>query len=240
MAAVPQALAGRARGWTVSAEQLAFEGPGRAFAPAAVMTAHHGRNDVMIASVARLYIPDGATVLDATWGKGNFWTRTDTGRFRLIGSDVASPSAQVRADFRVLPFRSSSLDVVVLDPPYVLRPERGRFIDVRYRNSETTEGITYTRMLSLYEAGLAEAARVLRRGGTCWVKCQDATENRCQRWAVVDMPAVATASGMAPRDLFVLVNPTPPGGMRAERQHQARRNHSYLWIFTKPRGRSRT
>jgi hypothetical protein len=220
-------------GRRVSVEQLAFDGPGRTIAPAAVLSAHFGRNDAMIASVARLYIPDGAVVLDATWGKGNFWRRTDTSRFQLIGSDIASTSAQIRADFRALPFRSSSLDVVVLDPPYVLRPERGRLIDARYRNSETTEGITYARMLSLYEAGLAEAARVLRRGGTCWVKGQDATENRCQRWAVVDMPAAATAAGMAPADLFVLVNPTPPGGMRTECQHQARRNHSYLWIFAK-------
>lgn len=217
----------------MSAEQLAFEGPGRVLAPAAVMTAHHGRNDAMIASVARLYIPDGATVLDATWGRGNFWNRTDTSRFRLIGSDLASPHAPIRADFRALPFRGDCADVVVLDPPYIARPEGGRFVDERYRNSETTKGLTYAGILSLYQAGIAEAARILRRGGTCWVKCQDNIENRCQRWAVLDMPAAATAAGLTSHDLFVLVNPTPPGGMHAERQSHARRNHSYLWIFRK-------
>jgi hypothetical protein len=215
------------------AEQLAFDGPGRVIAPALVMTAHHGRNDAMIANVARLYIPDGATVIDATWGKGNFWTRTDMSRFRLVGSDLSSPQAQIRADFRALPFADASADVLVLDPPYVARPEGGRFIDQRYRNSETTKGLTYARMLDLYRGGLREAHRVLRRGGTCWVKCQDQTENRCQRWAVLDIPAVATAIGMTPRDMFVLTSSTPPGGLRGEGQQQARRNHSYLWIFRK-------
>lgn len=219
---------------SVLAEQLAFDGPGRVIAPAAVMSAHHGRNAGMIANVARLYIPDGAVVIDATWGRGNFWTRTDTSRFRLVGSDLASEHARILADFRSLPFRSESADVMVLDPPYILRPESGRFIDQRYRNSETTEGLTYEGILGLYRGGLAEAARVLRRGGTCWVKCQDTTENRCQRWAVLDIPAEASAAGLAAKDMFVLVNPTPPGGRRAERQHQARRNHSYLWIFRKP------
>lgn len=220
----------------MSVVQLAIDGADRTYHPAVVMSAHHGRNDAMIANVARLYIPDGATVIDATWGRGNFWNRTDTSRFRLIGADLLDRTGvTVRADFRRLPFRTGTADVVVLDPPYVLRADRGRFIDDRYRNSETTRGMTYARMLDLYRAGLAEAARVLRRGGTCWVKCQDATENRCQRWTVVDLHAVATAAALNPRDLFVLMNPTPPGGLHAERQHWARRNHSYLWVFAKRR-----
>jgi hypothetical protein len=221
----------------VSAEQLAFVGEHRAFHPAVVLSGHYGsRNDAMIASVARLYVPDGATVLDCTWGRGAFWQRTDTSRFRLIGADLLDRTGvTMQADFRSLPLRSRSADVVVLDPPYVLRADTGRFIDARYRNSETTRNMTYARMLDLYRDGVAEAARVLRPGGTCWVKCQDATENRCQRWSVVDIPAVATAAALTARDLFVLTNPTPPGGLHAERQNYARRNHSYLWIFAKPR-----
>lgn len=214
--------------------QLLLDGTTDIARPAAVMTAHYGpRNEGMIAAVARLYVPDGATVVDATYGRGNFWRRTDTDRFRLVSSDLRA-LAMVRADFTALPFADASADVVVLDPPYIARPESNRFIDRRYRNSETTTGMSYARILDLYREGIAEASRVLRRGGTCWVKCQDTTENRCQRWAVIDMPAVATAAALTIRDLFVLVNPTPPGGLAADVQHQARRNHSYLWIFRKP------
>jgi hypothetical protein len=222
----------------VSAEQLAFDGPGRVFAPAAVMTAHHGRNDAMIASVARLYIPDGATVIDATWGKGGFWHRTDTSRFRLVGADLLEvPGAALRADFQRLPFKASSADVITLDPPYVHATTQGRMIHSTYRNNETVRGATYGHVTELYRAGMIEASRVLRPGGTCWVKCQDAVEGRQQKWAVVSMHAMALELGFAAQDLFLLVVPNPPGGLHAERQQHARRNHSYLWIFAK-RGRS--
>lgn len=220
----------------MTAELFALDGPDHIIHPAAVMTAHHGRNDAMIAHVARLYIPDGATVIDATWGRGNFWPRTDTGRFRLIRSDLAEATgAHLRADFRQLPFGAAAADAVVLDPPYVARPDPGRFIDKRYRNSATTRGLFWREIMDLYHAGMTEAARVLRPGGTCWVKCQDTIENRCQRWSVIKMHEMALSLRLVPADLFILVNPTPPGGTRAERQSHARRNHSYLWIFAKPR-----
>jgi hypothetical protein len=215
-------------------EQLAFDGPGRVIAPAAVMTAHHGRNDAMIANVARLYIPDGATVLDCTWGKGNFWQRTVTGRCRLLGTDLASPSARVRADFRTLPFAPESFDVVVFDPPYVHSAgTSSRYIEQRYRNRETTPSLNYAGVMALYGDGMAEALRVLRPGGLCWVKCQDTVESHQQRWSVVNVHATGAALGFGAQDLFVLMTDTPPGGTRAERQYHARRNHSYMWIFRK-------
>lgn len=215
------------------AEQLAFDGPGRKLATAPVMTAYHDRNDAMIASVARLYIPDGAAVLDATWGKGNFWTRTDTGRFRLVGSDLASEHAQILADFRALPFADASFDVVVLDPPYIHAPGEREFIEQRYRNRETTAALgTHEAVMRLYAAGMAEAMRVLRPGGTCWVKCQDTVESHVQRWGHIVIHAAADALGFSAQDLFVVMTDTPPGGTRPA-QHHARRNHSYLWIFRK-------
>lgn len=217
------------------AEQLAFDGPGRAIYPAVVMTAHHGRNAAMIAAVARLYIPDGATVLDVTWGKGNFWTRTDTSRFRLIGADLASPHAQIRADFRALPFADATLDVAVLDPPYIHAPGRRPYIEQRYRNRETTAGLgTWKAVMGLYWQGIKEAHRVLRPGGTCWVKCQDSIESHQLRPSSVKVHQLGKLAGFEAQDLFVLTTDTPPGGGRAV-QHHARRNHSYLWIFRKRR-----
>jgi hypothetical protein len=222
----------------MTAELFAIDGPGTTIAPAVVMTAHHGRNADMIAHVARLYIPDGATVIDTTWGHGGFWHRTDTGRFRLIGSDLLdAPGAAVRADFRQLPLRARSADVVVFDPPYVpVTSSMKRAIHATYRNEQAAGlGQLYRDVVELYRLGMNEAWRVLRPGGSCWVKCQDMVNGKQQHWSVVQMHDLGVRLGYKPQDMFVLVNPQPPGARYAERQYHARRNHSYLWIFTKSR-----
>lgn len=219
------------------AEQLALdEGPGRVLAPAVVFTAHHGRNDAMIAAVARLYIADGATVIDATWGHGGFWHRTDTTRFRLIGSDLLeAPGAAMRADFRAMPYRDASADVITIDPPYVpVTSAMERVIHATYRNEQTPGlGQLHADVMELYRAGMGEAWRVLRTGGTCWVKCQDMVNGKQQKWSGVLLHGLALELGYEPQDMFVLVNPQPPGRHHAERQYHARRNHSYLWVFRK-------
>lgn len=218
----------------MTAAQLALDGMDKLMHPAVVMTAHQGRNDAMIAAVARLYIPDGAVVIDATWGRGAFWSRTDTSRFRLTGCDIAAPGSPVRGDFRELPFASGCADVLVLDPPYVHSTTRPRAIHGTYRNLETTRGLTYRQIMDLYRDAISAGWRVLKPGGLCWVKCQDTVADHKQHWSVVNVHEIAATLGYEAQDLFVLVNPSPPGSRYAERQYHARRNHSYLWIFRKP------
>lgn len=201
--------------------------------PALILTAHYGTNDLLIAAAARLHIRDSATVLDCTWGKGNFWRRADTARFRLIGTDLNAP-AMARADFRALPFRDASLDVVVLDPPYIQDSAQPRVVHQRYRNAETTPKFSHSAILDLYRAGMAEGRRVLRPGGQLWVKCQDTVDGRRQRWNGIAVHQIALSLGLCPLDMFVLVNPTPPGRRFGTAQMHARRNHSYLWIFNAP------
>jgi hypothetical protein len=201
--------------------------------PAApIGTVHHGTNAELIRHVSRLYIPDGAMVADVTYGRGVFWKQADTSRFTLLASDlVTCPDRPY--DFRSLPYEAESLGVVVLDPPYQHTPGR-TLVDRQYQNAATTKGLYHADIIRLYRDGMTEAVRVLTpNGGLLFVKCQDEVQSGEQCWSHLELYHEAMTLGLLARDLFILVPHAKPGQTRWARQLHARRNHSYLWIFTK-------
>ncbi|RIU06947.1 class I SAM-dependent methyltransferase [Mycobacteroides abscessus] len=197
-----------------------------------------GNNAALIDMLAKLYVPDGLVVRDVTWGKGAFWKATDTRRFDLQGSDIADHigghDGIVRADFRALPDEDESADLVVLDPPYIHNPGK-HVTDSRYNNAATTKGLSHADIRELYRAGMAEAVRVLRPGGQLWVKCKDEIESGKQQWSHIEIHSDAVELGYYARDLFVLVPPSKSPQARWNTQKHARKVHSYLWVFDKPK-----
>ena len=204
-----------------------------------IYSAHTGNNADLIRAVTELYVADGAVVADVTWGKGAFWRKTDTSRFTLLRSDLMSADPGVPAyDFRCLPYADGSVDVVVLDPPYVHNPgSKGlrHVTDARYGNADTTAGMYNADILGLYGEGMAEAYRVLRPdGGQLWVKCKDEVEAGVQRWSHIYLYQMALELGFCARDLFVIIPDSRTTSNRWKRQLHARKNHSFLWILQRP------
>jgi hypothetical protein len=219
-----------------------------------VRTLYRGTNADLLVDVARLYIPDGALVADITWGTGVFWKKTDASRFTLLGSDI--DPARIReaagvdapqfalftlptpaflvADCTHLPYREQSLDVVVVDPPYVHTPG-GQFDTMAYNNA-TTKGMYHRDILrELYCRAILEAARVLKPAGLLLVKGKDEVESGRQRWSRDELPRAARRCGFTDQDMFVYEAqtgfPMRHGEGQAPQQH-ARKNHSYLFVFT--------
>jgi hypothetical protein len=195
-----------------------------------------GTNADLIRKVARLYIPDDALVADPTFGHGVFWRKLGRTRFRLIGSDKRiMPGVSLVADIRQgLPYADSSFDVFVLDPPYVHTGPNGHYLDHRYGGAATTANHSHADIIDLYRKGMVEARRVLRRGGTLWVKTQDEIESGRQRRSLIEVYNIAVELGFKDRDLFLLV-PPPIKTKRWRKQYHARKTHSYLWVFEAPR-----
>lgn len=196
---------------------------------------HQGDNANLFKEASALYIPDGAVVADVTYSTGRFWKTTDLSRLKFLASDLVPVPGKLpvlSADFRALPYADGSVDAVILDPPYVHAPGKGLLAD-RYNGRLTTDLASYADIMRLYEQGMAEAARVLRKGGQLWVKCKDTLASDRQRWSHITLHERALAMGMYSRDLFILVPSSPtvliPG--RWSRQLHARKVHSYLWIF---------
>jgi hypothetical protein len=220
-------------------------GSGHTPASLEVSSTVHGTNAHLLANVARLYIADGDRVADVTYGKGVFWHECDTTRFRLFVSDslrVPAASRQgdlfgppaltaLRADLRALPYRTGSLDVVVLDPPYIHNPGN-HVTDRRYNNRATTKGMYHADILrELYCRGIQEAYRVLRPAGRLFVKGKDEIESGEQCWSHRELYDAAVRCGFTAKDLFVLHAQATTSALRWDRQLHARKNHSYLWVF---------
>ena len=225
-----------------------------------------GNNDALIANVASLYLQNGARVADVTYGRGGFWHQIDLSLVTLLASDRQRPAGRTEAqdseedepaqaslfptarwcppptlafllaDFRALPYPDASLDVLVLDPPY-LHAAGEHLTSRRKRSYGLTETLSHQAILrTVYCRGIQEAYRVLRPGGQLWVKGKDEIENNRQCLSDMELIHAAARCGF-PRvqDRFHLVNPANMT-KHEQRQHHARKMQSFLLILRRDRG----
>lgn len=131
-------------------------------------TVETGSSAQVVAKMLRVLFPDAATVLDATHSKGKFWG-TETAHLRVIGTDLDPAGAKdARADFTRLPFLSGSVDVVVVDPPFLWdEGKTNRSIMGKRFSTYRSE----QHAIETVQNGAREAWRVARIGVI--VKCQD-------------------------------------------------------------------
>lgn len=206
-----------------------------------VLSVVSGDNGTLIAQAAKLWIKPTDRVADVTYGKGNFWTEFRPRK--LVTHDIAIDGV----DFRNLPYRRNSFDVIVLDPPYVSKGGRDTAtideMDAAYGMYEAPR--TPEEVDSLMWAGLAEAKRVLRPGGRIFVKCMDYISSQKYHPMHFTVFGQARLTGFDLLDMFIFTRkksgPQPklnPDGT-TRRQVHSHRAHSYLMIFGDQRAVSR-
>lgn len=188
-----------------------------------VYTTIVGTNADLIHEVVRLYPLAGLAVADVTYGKGVFWHKVATTTFDFHPSDLMTG-----VDFRALPYGDATMDVVVLDPPYM---HDAGCPQCNY-NASTTRGMGHDAIVQLYAEGMGEARRVLRPGGQLWVKCQDEIVSGHQRRTSYELYTYALMLGFIDQDRFTLIRRSAT--VQVKRQHHARKNESCLWVFVKP------
>lgn len=200
-----------------------------------VYTCVVGTNADLIANAARLYLHPGDHVLDATYGKGRFWKKYDRTQIRLVTNDLITP-ADVKCDFRHLPFADGTFDHSFLDPAYM---HDGATVMIRgtYNNNVTTGKMNHIGIIRMYEAGMNECARVTKSDGCIWVKGQDEIASGQQCWSQLQLMLIACKMGLTLHDSFVLCNGAPH--IQSYPQRHARRNHSFLLIFRKTSRRNK-
>lgn len=191
-------------------------------------------NADLIADVAALYIGDDDRVLDATYGRGRWWTSY---RPRHLQTNDANPErgANFRFDFRDFPPSWGSMfDVVAYDPPYVCvggRKTTG-LPDMHDAYGLTDAPTSPAKLQDMIDAGLDEVHRVLRPGGLALVKVQDYVSSGKLWIGTHHTLTHALALGFECIDRMEHYGaPRPqPGGRR---QVHARRNLSTLFVLRK-------
>ena len=186
-----------------------------------ILTGKTGTNADMLPDVMQMYASDGCIVADVTYGKGVFWRNLDMTRYDFRPTDLKDG-----VDFTDLPYEDNSIDLLVLDPPYMHGGATVKeSINKCYRNQNTS----HESVIRLYAGGVLEASRVLKKKGRILIKCQDEIESGKQRMSHVEITQMLELFGFRVLDLFVLIQTTRPT-MRECYQKTARKNHSYLIV----------
>lgn len=78
-----------------------------------IYTVHYDCNSGLIKKATQLYIKQGDTIADVTYGKGVFWKEIDHEKYNIVGTDM-----KTGVDFRNLNYKDKSFNHSVIDPPY--------------------------------------------------------------------------------------------------------------------------
>jgi tRNA G10 N-methylase Trm11 len=200
-----------------------------------VFSAYLEFNAEVFPNILKLYVSEGSTIADITYGKGVFWRNVPPGNYQLKATDL-----KTGVDCRNLPYQDSSIDCVIFDPPYMHTPGGTAHSDHQnyeayYQNNNifNNEKKYHEAVLDLYFSGSREAYRVLKLEGILIIKCQDEVCSNKQRLTHVEIINELENLGFITEDLFVVVRKSRPGVSRVIRQQHARKNHSYFLVFRK-------
>lgn len=223
-----------------------------------VLSCYQDANNVIFPHILKLYVADGSTVADCTYGKGVFWKDVDQSKYECLFSDlkrVGIPdSVKGGVDSRRLPYDDGTLDALVFDPPYMHTPGgtahngHQNFEQYYANNAEIDEQVAkqiwketnghppkyHEAVLDLYFRSAREAFRVLKSEGIYIVKCQDEVCANRNRFTHVEIMNELSDHGFKCEDLFVVMRNNRPGVSRLKNpQVHARKNHSYFLVFRK-------
>lgn len=196
-----------------------------------ILSSMVGNNADIFPTILDLYAFKGAIIADVTYGTGAFWRKVDRNKYNLLSSDI-----QTGTDLKNLPYQDGTIDMVVLDPPYIYSPKgtmkttisKGYALNGEKGGSLLT---TQNDVLQLYFDGIKEARRVLKKHGILVIKTKDVIQSGKQVWM---HSKLLELEGFISEDLFVLIQTTVPTmDPKWKSQHHARKNHSYFLIHKK-------
>lgn len=159
-----------------------------------IIDVHVGDDADLIQKILAMHGPknrhpgEPCRVLDMTYGKGRFWEKNSLqrdNRWTVYGLDERNltPTTpdpthhRVTARWSALPFAAKTMDVIVIDPPFLVHAAGTSIIKQRY-----TSPANYPKLLASLEAAAPEARRVMTDSGVIIAKTMDTIDGRQRRW----------------------------------------------------------
>ena len=190
----------------------------------------------IIKGILDLHAPEHKIDCDPTYSKGNFYKNTgvEKPQFRY---DILPQSNDVQyGDSRHLPLDSDSINCMMFDPPFLATTGKSLKEDNESNKINKRFGVydNEKELHQFYIDSLREAYRVLKNNGILIFKCQDKVSSGKQYMSHVFIMNEAVKLGFYPKDLFILLAKNRlVANWQVENQKNARKYHSYFWVFEK-------
>lgn len=173
---------------------------------------------------------------DPTYSIGNFYKNNsiDEPKYKF---DIAPKSDDVKyADSRNIPLANSSINCMILDPPFLATTGKSLQEDNDNNIINKRFGVypSENELHQYYVESLKEAYRILSDDGILIFKCQDKISSGKQYMSHCFIYNEAIKIGFYPKDLFILLSKNRlVANWQLENQKNARKFHSYFWVFQK-------
>lgn len=194
------------------------------------------RDPFILNLMLNFYAGNNSRILDVTSNQRRMWSGVTGHQVTYLDIDF-SVAPTVVGDFKNLPFRDSSFDVVVFDPPHLPAAAASPFSDMAFgrryglKSSPSGDGIEVQ-----FKPFLAEAERVLRRDGLIFAKLKDFVHNHRYQWTLVEwVQAVRNQPGLTPCDLIIKKDPSG-GSLKSSKwvnTHHVRNSHCWWAVVRK-------
>ena len=187
-------------------------------------------------NILKLHVPSGIIDCDPTYSKGNFY-KSGIIQQPIYKYDINPLSDDVmRSDCRHLPLKNDSLNCIVFDPPFLattgksLRSnDNNNIINKRFSVFSSEQELH-----QFYVDSMIEFYRIIKDDGILIFKCQDKISSGKQYMSHVFIANQAVQIGFYPKDLFILLAKNRiVANWQTQNQKNARKYHSYFWVFQK-------
>lgn len=186
--------------------------------------------------ILQLHVPTGKIDCDPTYSIGNFYKNTGVEK-PLYKFDINPQVDEVEyGDSRELPLEDSSINCMMFDPPFLATTGKSlsENNDSNIINKRFGVYSSEQELHQFYIDSLKEAYRVLTNKGILIFKCQDKISSGKQYMSHCFIHDEAVKLGFYPKDMFVLLAKNRiVADWQLKNQKNARKFHSYFWVFEK-------